>query len=173
MIYSASLSATAVFPNATAFGLPAQQVTILDSQNPLFLRQVVMGTEGLRIIRGGNVVQFPIQELLKIAYTIQPNAFTWTPVVTLQPTSSTITHPTACSFKVDATAETGITYKWYSAPSQSVSFTAITPSGVFTNVTTPTLTITDSTGLDNTSYLCQCSGSAGTTNSTYATLTVL
>lgn len=89
-----------------------------------------------------------------------------------QPSNASVTAPAATSFTVSSTGATG--YQWQVRPATGGQYQNITNGGVYTNATTATLNISNSTGLNGYRYRCQVAnttaGSAGVSN--YALLTV-
>lgn len=98
---------------------------------------------------------------------------TGTPVFTVQPSSHSIVHPAATSFTITAVADPAITaLQWQLSTDGGTTWNNLTNVGVYSGVTTNTLAISDSTGLNSNQYRCMATNSAGTTNSNAATLTV-
>jgi len=95
---------------------------------------------------------------------------------TAGPVAHSVTAPAATTFGVTAAISTGggaISYQWQVAPSTSKSFTSITNAGVYSNATTATLSISDSTGLNGKKYRCVIvAANATAVTSDYAVLTV-
>lgn len=93
-------------------------------------------------------------------------------VVGTQPSNASVTAPAASSFTVVATGATN--YQWQLRAAAGGQYTNITNGGVYTNATTATLNISNSTGLNGNRYRCvilnSTAGSSAT--STAATLTV-
>jgi hypothetical protein len=78
------------------------------------------------------------------------------PTVTVNPSSVTVCPAASTFFAVGATG-TGITYQWQ--VNSGAGFTNLVNAGVYTNVTTPTLTLTGVTsGMTGSSYRCVISG---------------
>ena len=100
-----------------------------------------------------------------------------TVTISANPASASVTAPAATSFTVTAsTNETlsALTYSW--EQDAGVGFVALTNTGVYAGVSTITLAISNSTGLDTYQYRCVVSTDsaiAPTATSTAATLTVL
>jgi hypothetical protein len=97
-----------------------------------------------------------------------PNTGT-APVITVQPSSQTVTAPAAASFSVTATGTTPLTYTWQSAPSGSASFSPIGGAANAGSYTTPAT----STGQSGTQFRVVVSnGVSPAATSSAATLTV-
>ncbi|MEZ5018221.1 MAG: hypothetical protein R2800_14275 [Flavipsychrobacter sp.] len=99
--------------------------------------------------------------------------FNSTPAVTGQPTNSTICEGTNTSFSVTATG-LGITYQWQVSTNSGATWTNLTNTGIYSNVTTATLNLTAATvAVNNNQYRCVVSGTCtppATSNA--ATLTI-
>ncbi|MES2592153.1 MAG: C1 family peptidase [Bacteroidota bacterium] len=94
-----------------------------------------------------------------------------TPVVTTQPVNKSIGAGGNTSFTFSATG-TGKTYQWKVSTNGST-WTNLTNSGPYTNVTSLTLNITGATAvLSGKKYRCVVTNSCGTVNTNVATLTV-
>ena len=122
-------SINVAFTNTSSFvfGTPSQQVTILDSTNPAYLRQVYLTQQGVKISRAsaGIVVGIPLYTLFAAAGEAVPG-ITWPPIIVTQPTSSAnVTHPATASLFISASDEPALygsndmTYQWYVQPSGS------------------------------------------------------
>ncbi len=101
-------------PSTATWTRQAQQVTIQDRTNANFPRNIVLSTDGVRVMRSGTQAGIPIHDLI-VAMVGQEPALTWPPVITSQPVSAACVHSsTAATFSVTATKETDIalTYAW-------------------------------------------------------------
>jgi len=91
-----------------------------------------------------------------------------------QPSNSSVTAPAAASFTVAASTTPGggsLSYQWQILVSDT--WTNLSNGGVYSTVTTATLNISNSTGLDGEQYRVRISATgADTVNSQAATLTV-
>ena len=93
------------------------------------------------------------------------------PVISRQPASVSECTGTAVSFSVTATVTGGtLTYQWQS--NVSGSYANLSNTGVFSNVTTNTMNISDITGLNNTDYRCIVNNASCSITSSAALLTV-
>jgi hypothetical protein len=81
------------------------------------------------------------------------------PTITLQPTIASTCTSTTASMSVSATegfvGGNSLAYQWYVVPASGTTWTALTNTGVYTGVTTATLSISSLTGLDGYQYYCQ------------------
>ena len=92
--------------------------------------------------------------------------------ITTNPSNSSVTAPAAASFTVAATGATN--YQWQLRPAAGGQYANITNGGVYTNATTATLNISNSTGLNGNRYRCVVlnSTAGASATSTAALLTV-
>lgn len=81
------------------------------------------------------------------------------PSITVQPTIASTCASTTASMSVSATegfvGGNSLAYQWYVVPASGTTWTALTNTGVYTGVTTATLSISSLTGLDGYQYYCQ------------------
>lgn len=90
--------------------------------------------------------------------------------ISAQPVSASICAASNTSFSVTA-AGAGLTYQWQ--VNTGSGYTDISNGGVYSNATTPTLTITGATqAMNGYSYKCVVTGTCSTLTSTAATLTI-
>ena len=92
------------------------------------------------------------------------------PAFTTQPTSVSVCAGVATSFSVVATGANS--YRWQISTNGGGTFANITASSIYTNVTTPTLNISNSTGLNANQYRCMATSTVGSTNSNAAVLLI-
>lgn len=90
------------------------------------------------------------------------------PAISTQPINVAVCENSVINFSVIATDAT--TYQWQISTNNGSSFSDIVASSIYSNVTTPTLTISNSTGLNSNQYRCVITGESGTINSTAAIL---
>ncbi len=151
---------------------PVQQITILDSTNPVFLRNAFVTDKSVILKRGGSVVTIPLSQLFGAAATADPT-MTWKPIITTQPTvNNTITHPATGSFTISASAETSLTYSWYYHTSGSVTWTSL-PASSGSNTATIKMLCPLATPLNNSSYICYVNNTTGNVTSSVGTLYIL
>jgi hypothetical protein len=95
------------------------------------------------------------------------------PAITTQPSSISVCNNANTTFQVAATG-TALTYQWNESTNGGTTWFALSNSGVFSGVTTATLTLTSpTTGMSGTEYQCVVSGTcAPSATSSAATLTV-
>lgn len=121
---TASVSLTYGGTNSTIFNRPVQQITLLDSTNQQFLRQVMLSNDGVKLIRGNYTVQFPMSELFAVGVQAIPS-MSWAPIISLQPSSSTTLYPdtssrSTASLSITASDEFNtVQYQWYVSSSES------------------------------------------------------
>jgi hypothetical protein len=81
------------------------------------------------------------------------------PSITVQPTIASTCASTTASMSVSATegfvGGNSLAYQWYVVPASATTWTALTNTGVYSGVTTATLSISSLTGLDGYQYYCQ------------------
>ena len=92
---------------------------------------------------------------------------------TAQPAGANVTAPAAASFTVAVTPSAGATYQWQ-VKVGAAAYVNVTNGGVYTNATTATLNISNSTGLSGNKYRLVATNAGGTATITSkpATLTV-
>ena len=95
------------------------------------------------------------------------------PDITTEPLNVTVTHPAPASFTVVANGTPPPVYQWQLSTNGGVSWTNLTNTGVYSNVTTATLNISNSTGLNSNQYRCIVSNTNGASTTVAAILTVL
>lgn len=162
------VSTTSFTPSA-----PIQRQFALDRTNPLYTRNATLTQDGLYLQFYTASVVIPLSNLYQQCITILPS-ITWPPVIVTQPTNSIVTHPAKANFTLSASAETSITYQWYSSSfSQSGTFYPLTSSGVFTGSATPALTMSSTTTNMNASqFYCLASNVSGFTTSSIVISTI-
>lgn len=137
------------------FPAPAQRITLADQTNPKFIRAIILTDSGVILMRPGQQVGIPMTELLHALITANP-LLTWPPVITAQPANMTVAAPNPASFSVTATSEltTSITYQWQISSDNGATWSDLTNTGVYSNVTTYGLAISSVTGLSGKRYRC-------------------
>ncbi len=93
------------------------------------------------------------------------------PSFSIQPSDKTVCSPQATSFTIVATGATS--YQWQLSTDGGTNYNNIVANSIYSNVTTATLNISNTTGLSTYKYRCVASNSGGSTNSNAATLTVI
>lgn len=122
-----------------------------ENSNPAFNRTVVLSGTGLYIARGTSSVGIPLESIMLFAANVNP-ALTWPPNFATAPANAYVGYgnTTAVSFPSVAQDEVGtdISYQWqYGSNGANIS-----AAGVFSNVTTNHLNISNTNGLINSSY---------------------
>jgi len=160
--------------SSISFSAPIQQVTILDSTNPQFLRQMFVSQNGILLVRGTSQVKIPKAQLYGAAVAADPT-MTWPPLFTTVPSNLTVTQPASASFTVVVNSELPVYYDWQYLSSslnywQETSATASLFTGSHIAALTMSLTNYTNNGYE---FRCVATSSAGVTTSSYGTLTVL
>lgn len=151
--------------SAISFSAPVQQITLLDTTNRQYLRQVMLSQDGVKVIKGSYVVQIPMTQLFQAAYQAYPQ-LTWPPIILNQPTGSSVTAPQTASFNITASAEIAISYVWQYKGATSSSFVNVPNQAPFTGSTTASLFIsTSSLALSGSQFRCVASNASGNTTS--------
>jgi hypothetical protein len=104
-------------------------------------------------------------------FFVVPFTYLVLPVFTTQPANTTACAPSAVS--LSAMATNANSYQWQISTNSGGTWNDIAASAIYTNVTTSTLNITNTTGLNGNQYRCVAIGTAGNVNSNAATLTVI
>lgn len=160
--------------STVTWGQPAQQSSTINGANPLYPRVVVLTDLGVRVQRGTTAACVQMSDLIAALVTLEPT-LSWPPVITVQPVAASVTHPAGASFAVTATCEACLTlsYQWQHSTDGGATWSNLTNAGVYSNVTTATMSISDSTGLDGNLFRCNVTNASGTTATSPAKLTVL
>lgn len=161
--------------NTFTFTFPVQRTTVLESNivNPNFLRTFMLAQDAVRITQGNTQVAYRTSDLLNVAVALYP-ALTWPPVFTSGPNnaSANITNGQSVSYSVIVSSEISVGYQWYYSIDLGVNWAALANSGIYSNVTTNHLNISNSNTLNNSFWFrCFSNSAAGNTNSRYATFT--
>ena len=153
---------------------PAQRNSILfNGDNPSFPRNVILDTSGLTISRPSQTpVQITMQTLINAAATANPN-LTFAPEDVLDPSNLTVCNLGAAGFISNFFAETAITFQWQDSINAGTNWTNLSNAGVYSNVTTNTLNISNANTLNATWYRVIAMNAAGSTNSNFAVLTTV
>lgn len=168
------------FTNTSSFvpAQPSQRTSIGDFTNPSFRRYCYLTGDSLTLIVYTSSVVIPLLGPggLYAAAISASSALSWPPIIITQPNSSSVTHPTKSFFVVSASAETPITYNWFSQSySQSLSgvWSDLADGTSYTGSATNALTHSNtSIGDFTSSYFCALSDASGVVSSSTATLTV-
>ena len=153
---------------------------VKDSTNPAFARQWVLTAQGLTLTRSGSSVGVMLEPLAIPMVQANPS-LTWPPTISPNPSNVTIGWGNATNFAIAATDEitnfglsTDITYQWQFSTTQGTSWSNLSVSGPYTNVTTNHLNISNSAWLSNGTtayeYRCLAINPSGTSNSNAAIL---
>lgn len=107
----------------------------------------------------------------------EPPAPTLQITIVTQPSSASVTAPAGSSFSASAvTTDSGtLTYRWQVSTDGGTTYSNLSNGGVYSGVTTTTLSISNSTGLDSYRYriVVSSTGGAPSATSSAATLTVI
>lgn len=104
------------------------------------------------------------------SYFAKYSAVSPPPSISTQPINAAVCESSVTNFSVIAADAT--TYQWQISTNNGSSFSDIAASSIYSNVTTPTLTISNSTGLNSNQYRCVITGESSTVNSTAAILLI-
>lgn len=158
---------------------PIQRTFTINASNPSYLRNAVLSQDCITFTYYTASAVIPLTSLYGVAASAVPQ-LTYQPVILQQPTGSQlVVHPTSSFFFVSASAETGITYQWFS---QSFSQSLVSPTnyfslnngGPYTGSTTAAMTHSFTSTVDNSSsYLCVASNVRGNTTSSVSVLYVI
>jgi hypothetical protein len=151
------------------------RTSVLDSTNPQFLRTIRLDGTALVLSTNNPAVEpviLPITEFLAACATANP-ALTWPPVISTQPANQTVASPSASGFTIVANAETAINYQWQVSTNAGFSWTNLTNGSPYSGVTTSSLHISSSAGLNGNYYRCIATNASGSTNSVKAILNAL
>ena len=92
------------------------------------------------------------------------------PIISDSPDNQTVCAGNATTFSV--VSGNAVSYKWQSRSNNVNPWADLSETSIYANVTTPTLTISDVTGLNNRQYRCILTNETGNTNSEVGILTV-
>ena len=158
--------------SSVTFNAPVQQVTILDTTNYQYLRQMFVSNDGVKLVVGDNVILIPMAQLYAAAASYDPS-LTWPPVIITQPSTGSVTSPGAVDFFISASSEITFSYQWQVMGNTSSSYVELPlPDSIWTGSTTDTLHISSSRGLDQSTYRCVLTNLSGQTTSSAALLYV-
>jgi hypothetical protein len=155
----------------TTLSLPAQRVTISDTTNIQWARNVVLTNLGVQITRNNVSAAILYPDLIAALVTLEPT-LTWPPAITVQPASVTVAYSASTSFTVVVNSELAVTYQWQVSSDSGTTWANQGNTGVYTGATTATLSISSASGLTGLQYRCVCTNLSGVTTTTAATLTV-
>lgn len=161
----------------TNWTLQAQQTTILNqcSVNARFLRNIVLSTNGVRVIRNNLSVAINVADLVEAAVTVEPT-LTSAPNVTTQPHDKFAFHGNAVALNIAAVGEfeavVPITYQWQISQDNGSTWNTCNNavSNAFANFTTNHLSVSNVDGLTVYRYRCLAISNAGNTNSNMANI---
>lgn len=153
---------------------PTQQVTVGEYQagNDNWSRSWQISNQAVFCKRfGASSVAFNLDELAEVAMTLEPS-MTWAPLFTTQPGDLTDASNTSSSFTIAVSSEITTTYQWQVSTDSGETWSNLSNAGVYSGVTTVTLSISDNSGLGGYQYRCVATNAAGSTNSDAATLSL-
>jgi hypothetical protein len=141
---------------------------VAENLNPNFNRTVKLTAQGLLVSKGGESVGFFMEDVMRAAAICNP-ALTWVPNFANQPSNAYIGfgNTNSTSFIVIAQDEIGtdMTYQW-----QYGNGTNVAAAGVYSNVTTNHLNISNTSGLIGNTYMVLVSNPTGSNTSNTATI---
>jgi|ERR1035437_721428 hypothetical protein len=146
----------------------AQKVMVLNTNNPLYLRYAVLSGDNLQVVYYTASATIPLASIYQAMFSAS-SALTYPPVILLQPTSSTVTHPNPFYMVVSASSEVPVNFQWYWQSSSLNIFTP-TPSTTFSGTSSAALTcsVTSVSVENSASYFCVALNSSGQTSSSVA-----
>ena len=161
------------YTNFTASFPPAQRITTLNATNPTYLRYAMLTNDSLQLVYYSASAVIPLSSIYAAAFTALP-VLTYPPVFLINPTSSTVTHPSPAYFAVTASSEVTIGYQWY-WQSASLSTFVPCPTSLFAGTASAALTCSATViSTENSSSIyCVASNTSGGTTSSIANLYVL
>lgn len=145
---------------------PLPRQTAFDGTNPNYVRRVTLLNDSILLTYFTQSVVIPYSSLYNAAASVT-NVLTWPPYIVVQPTGSTVTHPTSSYFAVSASSELPITYSWWSSSMGTGPFLQLTNSlSGFMGTNTRILTDATSSVSDNGSlFYCYVSNTRGAVSS--------
>jgi len=155
---------------------PQQRQFFADTSYAGYTRRFVTATQdGIYCQIYTASVWIPYSSIYAAAVNALPQ-LTYPPQIGVQPTSSTVTHPSASYFVVSASAETVIQYQWYVSNPNTSSYyalptTASYSGSKFSGSLTPNLTCSVSQTGSYQLY-CSCANPSGTTTSSVITFQI-
>ncbi len=161
-----TLSATAGVPAGTTISFGTNPVAP-GSSSVVTLNNANTLAAGSYVVTINGTASGATPQNVNLTYTITGGAG---PVITAHPASQAICAGTNTSFSATAA---GATYQWQVSTDGGNTFNNISNTGVYTGVTTSTLTVTGATAvMNNYQYRAVVSANCGLSNSNAATLTV-
>lgn len=94
------------------------------------------------------------------------------PSIATQPSNVSVTAPAAASFTIVANGNTSLSYQWAESNDSGTTYSNLANAGVFSNVTTNSMNISNSTGLNGKYFHCFAIDSNGHAISNAGVLTV-
>ena len=122
-------------------------------------------------------VGIPIADILAAAVAADGN-LTWVPIITANPSNVSTNHLNSnntAAFTIVAKCETGVslTYQWQLSTDNGGNWANQSNGGVYSNMTTNSMLISNSNGLNGSYYRCKAYNVAGNVASNFAKLTVV
>ena len=128
-----------------------------DTNNPAYPRLLTLSPSGVLVTRNGASYGIPEELICELAATAVP-ALTWPPIIQTQPSNTFVKTNASTSFTCAANDELGLnTFQW-----QYSNGTNVAAAGVYSNVTTPTLNISNTIVAANSLYQCLVTNPSGT-----------
>lgn len=156
----------------TTWNIPAQQVTVLDATNPRAVRNLVVSNQGIRCVRGTTAAGILMADLFAALITLEPS-LAYPPFFTTNPSSVSVAYGDSTSFTIVASSEVSVTYQWQVSTDAGANWSNLANAGVYSNVTTASMSISSVNGLNGYQYRCVATNSSGSGTSSAATLTVV
>lgn len=178
-----SINITYAGTSSVVFNRPVQQITLLDSSNINYLRQVMVSGDGIKVIRQNYAIQIPMSELFAAAFAAYPS-MSWAPVIATDVTGSLTVMPNTISlatasmtFGVTDEFNDDITYQWYVSSSYNTGWQLPTASVwvKYQNTSSANMSASFSqssaAGLWPYYYYCKATNPAGLVTSSICTVT--
>jgi len=152
---------------------PAQQTTIIFADNPKYLRQVLLTTNGIIVKRLASTVGIDFASLVECACGMEPG-IGYAPMVTVQPRGASINSASSVSFNVTFKNDPWVVpvYAWQNTTPNGANYSNISNVSPYSGMATNILSINPVAGLDNTKYRCLIYNASGNSVSDSATLQV-
>lgn len=160
--------------NNATFNAPSQQTTILDATNPMFLRNIILSNNGVKLVRATTQAGIQTNQIIQAMLSLEPT-LTWPPIINPQPSNVAINAPTttanysfAASGEYDALLP--ISYQWQLSTNNGANWSNVPNSGVYSGPTTNNLAISNVLGIQGTQYRAFANSNAGSNVTNTVTL---
>jgi hypothetical protein len=134
---------------------------------PGYFRYMTVSPNGVVFTNGTNAVAIDSANLWLFAANTGDVGLSYVPYITVQPASHSAANNAATAFNVTVTSELSPSYQWQYSNGVNIS-----AAGVYANVTTNNMNISNVNGLNAVAYKVLITNAKGNTTSNTATLTV-